>query len=581
MIEEPVAKASSSSTQPNSRVVQSTTSSPSRDRCTPTSAATNSSSATKSRSKTASIEFAAARSKPSSRAVASGSSGTLEPASAPAPSGETAARRSQSFSRSTSRATACTCASSWWANSTGCACCRWVIPGAAVSRWRSAWPSSASSSSASLSAIRRTWSRRKSRRSVATWSLRLRPARSLPPRVPSRSRRPRSRAVCTSSSSIVGRNDPFAAAASRSSSADSIRASSSWSSRPAWCSTRACARDASRSYGASRQSNCTLTESRASASAGLAANRPPHSRIGADPAPAGVSVSSGTGAPGVWVGSGTGAPGVWVGAGTGAPGVWVGSGTGAPGEPPVAVRRPLAGQAPQLDEPLGQRLVERVLGVVRRQPVVVERGHAATAGDHCAAAVQRQPHVAGDVLAGGVDEGVQRPTQRGEPQPVVRQLTPALLHAPLEPGQVALNGDVLQLLVRGDQGDRAGALVDLPALDADQPVLDHVEASRPLRPRPGVQLGDDLQHRELAAVERDRYAVDEGDHHLVRLPRDGRVRGVGVDVFDGAVPDVLQEARLHRATPDVLVDGVRRGLGHVDRQRLLGRERDRLVPGHA
>ena len=53
-------------------------------------------------------------------------------------------------------------------------------------------------------------------------------------------------------------------------------------------------------------------------------------------------------------------------------------------------------------------------------------------------------------------------------------------------------GDVLQLLVGGDQGDRAGSLVHLPALDPDQPVLDHVEPADALRTRPPVQLGDGL-----------------------------------------------------------------------------------------
>ena len=115
---------------------------------------------------------------------------------------------------------------------------------------------------------------------MATWSLRLRPARSLPPSAPSRSSSPRSSAVCTSSSATVGRNDPFAQARSRSSRALSIELSSASVSSPARCSTRACAREARRSYRASRQSNWTLTDSRASASAGPAPNRPPHSRVG-------------------------------------------------------------------------------------------------------------------------------------------------------------------------------------------------------------------------------------------------------------------------------------------------------------
>src|SRR5271165_6014843 len=98
MIDEPVAYASSISAQPNSCVDQSTTSSPSRDKCTPSSAAMKQNSAAKSRSLTASIELSAALAKPSSAATASGSSGSDDPASAPDPSGLTAARTSQSRS---------------------------------------------------------------------------------------------------------------------------------------------------------------------------------------------------------------------------------------------------------------------------------------------------------------------------------------------------------------------------------------------------------------------------------------------------------------------------------------------------
>src|SRR6266699_103504 len=112
MIEDPVAYASSISAQPNSCDVHSTTSSPSLDRCTPASAAAKQNSAAKSLSATASIEFAAGASKPSSAATASGSTGSDEPASAPEPSGQIAARLSQSRNRATSLDSACTWASS-------------------------------------------------------------------------------------------------------------------------------------------------------------------------------------------------------------------------------------------------------------------------------------------------------------------------------------------------------------------------------------------------------------------------------------------------------------------------------------
>src|SRR5437588_2686953 len=47
----------------------------------------------------------------------------------------------------------------------------------------------------------------------------------------------------------------------------------------------------------------------------------------------------------------------------------------------VALRCDLARQAPQVDEPLGQCLVEAVAGVVRREAEVVQRVAAAAARD--------------------------------------------------------------------------------------------------------------------------------------------------------------------------------------------------------
>ena len=91
-IDDPVAKASGSCMKPNSSLDQSTISSPMRERCTCVSAAANSASATKSRSDTASSEFSNRWAKPRLSATWSGSSGRLEPASAPAPSGDTSAR---------------------------------------------------------------------------------------------------------------------------------------------------------------------------------------------------------------------------------------------------------------------------------------------------------------------------------------------------------------------------------------------------------------------------------------------------------------------------------------------------------
>src|SRR5919202_2993933 len=343
-----------------------------------------------------------------------------------------------------SRSRACACACRWCASSTGCACWKCVRPGIGASGCASACATRAPARSSSPRARSRARSRRYIRYSVATWSLRDRPARSRPPRSgPARSSRPRSSAVCTSSSSGTGTNAPEATSASSRSSAASSPSSWSAVSRPAACRTRACARDPARSYDASTQSKCTDADRAASAADGPPANRPPQRLTGAAGEPGSSAVTVGS----------------------------------PPAEPRVAGGGQLARQAPQLDEALGERLVERVAGVVGREVEVVQALLAAPARHHGAAAVHGHPDVARHVALGLADERVQRLLQRREPEPVVDQFAPALLDTALEPAELALDGDGLELLMGCDQRDRTGSLVHLTALDADEPVLDHVEPS--------------------------------------------------------------------------------------------------------
>ena len=114
---------------------------------------------------------------------------------------------------------------------------------------------------------------------------------------------------------------------------------------------------------------------------------------------------------------------------------------------------------------------------------------AAAAGDDGAAAVQRHPDVAGDRLVDLVEEAVERALERARTTGRRRPArSSAATTAAFEPGQVALDRDVRQLGVGRDQRDRAGRLVDLAALDADEPVLDQVEPADALRAGAGVEL---------------------------------------------------------------------------------------------
>src|SRR6478752_3345447 len=258
------------------------TSSAHREMSTASIASTNASSAAKSREAVPSIEFSDDEVKPSSAATAAGSRPSEDPASAPDPYGDTAARRSQSRIRSTSRTRACAWAARWCASSTGCACWKCVRPGIAAPGCACAWSTSAVCNSVTIPATARALSRRNIRYSVATWSLRDRPARSLPPRsLPARSSRPRSSAECTSSSAGIGVKAPDCTSWARSSKAESIPVSSRWLSRPAVYSTLAWAFDPAMSYGASTQSKWVLTLSAAISGDGPEANRPPHNGVAA------------------------------------------------------------------------------------------------------------------------------------------------------------------------------------------------------------------------------------------------------------------------------------------------------------
>src|SRR4051812_7428879 len=96
----------------------------------------------------------------------------------------------------------------------------------------------------------------------------------------------------------------------------------------------------------------------------------------------------------------------------------------------------LARQAPQLDEALGEGLVEGVTRVVRREVEVVEAALTPAPRGDGPPAVQGHADVAGHVLLALGDEDVESVLEGGEPQPVVDELAPALLDAALEAGEL-------------------------------------------------------------------------------------------------------------------------------------------------
>ena len=122
-------------------------------------------------------------------------------------------------------------------------------------------------------------------------------------------------------------------------------------------------------------------------------------------------------------------------------------------------------------------MAERVFGVVGREVVVVEAAPRAPAGGVATARLEPQPYFAGHVALRLLDERFERAHQRRVPQAVVDELGDADLDALLLARDVAFERDAFEVLMRVDERQRRRALVDLAALDADAPVLDHVDAA--------------------------------------------------------------------------------------------------------
>src|SRR4051812_2992227 len=109
--------------------------------------------------------------------------------------------------------------------------------------------------------------------------------------------------------------------------------------------------------------------------------------------------------------------------------------------------------------------------------------------------------------------------------------------------------------MRDVQDRRGWRLVDLAALDANQPILDMVDAAHAMPAAERVQALHQLHRLDGLAVDGDRDATLETDDDLGRDGRSGtRVDGPLVDIGGWRLPRILQDARLDRATPQVVVD---------------------------
>ena len=125
--------------------------------------------------------------------------------------------------------------------------------------------------------------------------------------------------------------------------------------------------------------------------------------------------------------------------------------------------------------------------------------------------------------------------------------------------------------MRGDERERAGALVDFAALEADEAVFNHVYSAEAGLARGLVHVVDEFDGAHFFAVDRDGDAGLEG--YFERDFLVGRVDGVDgelIGVLRRLVPRIFEDSALDGAAPEVVVDAVGalsgRGYGNVVRR---------------
>ena len=202
---------------------------------------------------------------------------------------------------------------------------------------------------------------------------------------------------------------------------------------------------------------------------------------------------------------------------------------------PVTGRLDPQRQPEDLDEPDRAGVVERVALVVRGERLVVQRHRRAPPDDDRRAVIQPHPDLARDDPLRRRDVRPQVARQRAEPQAVVDQPRQLVGHEPVEPQRVARQRQPLERPVSGVQDRRRRRLVDLAALDPDQPILDVVDPPDAVRAAKVVDALDQVDGREPLPVERHRDPALEVDHDLDRGGRIGRRATVHSNASAGGV----------------------------------------------
>ncbi len=195
--------------------------------------------------------------------------------------------------------------------------------------------------------------------------------------------------------------------------------------------------------------------------------------------------------------------------------------------------------------------------------------------------MQPHPDVSGYEPLGALHIGVEVGPVGGEPKAVVDHVGVFLGDAGLGAGLVLGQGHGFQRGMGRVQHRGRRAFVDLPGLDAHQPVLHVVDAPHAVGTGQSVQVTDQIGPGHGLAVHRRGHAALEMNLDAGRfIGCAGHGTGPGVGVFGGFQPGVLQFSSLHAPAPQVLVGGEPAAVG-VDGQVARLAVFDLFIPAHA
>ena len=172
----------------------------------------------------------------------------------------------------------------------------------------------------------------------------------------------------------------------------------------------------------------------------------------------------------------------------------------------------------------------------------VERRFRLAARDINVALVERERHRPVHVVLRACDECLERLAQRREPQSEVDDLGILQSDVLLEVRQLAIETERFQFAMRRQQQRAAGRLVAAARLDADEAVLDQVDAADSITRTDFVQDLDqrrpDRARRRLprpaAIVEFDRHLLTSSAHPAATCPRPRRRQRRVVRIFQFA-----------------------------------------------